>query len=296
MKPHGASGKHHMAILTDVTKCVGCEKCVAACVETNNTGNPIPYIYAHPDGLSYNRWTSIIKVTDEETEKWRFVRKQCLHCEDPACVGACPARAWKKTETGAVVYNPGKCIGCRYCMISCPYKIPRFDWEHSISFISKCILCYERLKEGKKPACTAACPYGATIFGTREEMLAEARYRITMGKMSGKFKTLVKNAARSLDDEKTGQEEDKATYIDRIWGEDDMGGTCVLYISDVPLDDLGFMPADHKFRTKSMTEWTWPVASKTPYLAAGVLFPASAIYWVINRRMKLQGGDGGHGH
>ncbi|MEW5947688.1 MAG: 4Fe-4S dicluster domain-containing protein [bacterium] len=242
------------AILTDVTRCVGCEKCVVACEKTWNTGDTIPSAHAAPDGLSGARWTAIVKIAD------RFVRKQCLHCINPACLNACPVHAFERLPEGPVIYNKDKCIGCRYCMISCPFTIPRYEWNTPVPFVRKCKFCFERLAKGERPACTAACPYGATIFGTRKEMLAEAQYRLAM------------NPRR---------------YIQRIWGETDYGGTSVLYISDVPLEALGFPADDAAACKKTFSAFTWPTALKTPYLGGTVLAGTAAVGWIINRRMEI---------
>lgn len=246
----------NMAILTDTNKCVGCQKCVAACVDTNKTGDPIPYIYDHPDGLSGTRWTAVLKIEDQ------YVRKQCLHCVEPSCVSACLVHALDKHENGAVTYNKDKCIGCRYCMLACPFKIPRYQWNTPVPFINKCILCYESLLEGKQPACTGACPYGATIFGTRKEMLAEAQHRIDA-------------------------EPDK--YKDRIWGEHDFGGTSVIYISSVSLGGLGFPTSekDEKWKHTSIPESVQAVTKAPLFILGGVYSSLAVTSWVLNRRIKL---------
>ena len=250
---HGPSEKA-MAILTDVTKCVGCEKCVMACEETWNTGDTIPSKYAAPDGLSGNRWTSIVKIQE------RYVRKQCLHCIDASCVAACPVHAFFKQEEGPVIYDSHRCIGCRYCMLACPFKIPRYDWDEPVPFVQKCKMCYERLLEGQRPACTSACPYGATVFGTREEMIAEAHNRISAN---------------------------KDLYLPHVYGEHDLGGTSVMYISDVPLEELGFPTARLSDKDRSVPAYSLPVAIQTPFLAATVAGGLSGVTWIINRRMKL---------
>ena len=162
------------AILTDVTKCVGCEKCVDACVAEHNHGPSLRWRWSSNDGLSGSRFTSVVR-----SEGNAYVRKQCRHCLDPACVTACPVGALTKTESGAVVYDAHKCMGCRYCMMSCPFGIPRYTWNENVPLVSKCSMCYEkRLKDGKQPACTEACPEGATIFGDRDELIAEAKRKM----------------------------------------------------------------------------------------------------------------------
>ena len=159
-----------IGILTDTTKCIGCSECVIACKTTYNLGLDVPRRWQKNDGLSAKNWTSIIRKPGGQ-----FVRKQCRHCLEPSCVSACPVGALEKHENGPVTYDGGKCMGCRYCMMACPYGIPRYDWDSAIPYVRKCILCYGRIAEGKKPACTEACPTGATIFGNRDDLLKEAK-------------------------------------------------------------------------------------------------------------------------
>ncbi len=126
-----------VAILTDTTLCIGCRECVIACKEINHLDRDIPRRWALEDGLSARNWTSILE------REGRFVRKQCRHCLEPACASACPVQALKKTDIGVVAYDPGRCLGCRYCMLACPFGIPRYDWDRTVPYVRKCILCYE---------------------------------------------------------------------------------------------------------------------------------------------------------
>lgn len=197
------------AILTDVTKCIGCTECVSACKEINNLPPDKPREWQKNDGLSARNWTSVLYNNEFS------VRKQCRHCQEPACVSVCPVGALHQTDMGAVVYDDYKCLGCRYCMMACPYGIPRYDWDQSVPYIRKCILCYYNIEDGSinEPACTKTCPTKATIFGERDELIAEAKRRIKA-------------------------EPDK--YIDHVYGEHEVGGTNVFYITskDCPLDFL----------------------------------------------------------
>jgi len=200
------------AILTDTTKCIGCLECVSACKTTYSLPMDEPRIWQKNDGLSARNWTSIL-----QKEGGRYIRKQCRHCAEPACASACPVGALHQTEMGAVIYELNKCIGCRYCMMACPFGIPRYDWDKAVPYVRKCIMCYDNIKEGKQdqPACTAACPVEATIYGDRDELLKIAHERIK-------------------------KEPDK--YINKVYGEYEIGGTNVLYISDIPLDFLSYEP------------------------------------------------------
>ncbi len=244
------------AILTDVTKCTGCHECVKACGKSNKLGKHIPNPRQLGDGLSANRWTSIIKRPGS-----RFVRRQCRHCNEPACASACIVGALKKTKYGPVVYDKSKCIGCRYCMMACPYSIPKYEWETAVPYVRKCTFCADRLADGKEPACTDACPEGATIFGTREDLLAEAKKRLK---------------------EKPG------TYLQRVFGEFEVGGTSVLYISDIP---LGFLGWKDDLGKEPLPKLTWNALSKVPaeFLGMGALM--GGIYWIIERRRRLGGSN-----
>jgi formate dehydrogenase iron-sulfur subunit len=247
-----------MAILTDVTKCIGCDECVDACQKINKLPKEKPWRWLKKiTDLSSSRWTTVETVTGDVGT--RFVRRQCRHCLEPACVEACIVGALQKTPEGAVVYDKDICIGCRYCMIACPFEIPRYSWEETIPYVQKCHMCYERVKnEGKEPACIEACPTKATIFGEREDLLREAKKRIKA---------------------------DPDKYIDRIWGEKEIGGSSVLYISDVPLNltDLKEPITD----STPMPKRTFKVLRHMPTVFAGMAVAMGGIYWVIERRQKM---------
>jgi formate dehydrogenase iron-sulfur subunit len=242
------------AILTDTTLCTGCEECVKACKEENDLGKDRPRRWKNKiDDLSSTRFTTIIRRPGGH-----YVRQQCRHCKEPACVSACLVGALQKTERGAVTYDSGRCMGCRYCMLACPYGIPRYDWDQPVPYVRKCTLCYHRLEESRQPACTEACPEKATIFGTRAEMLAVARRRIADN--PGKY------------------------FDNRIFGEHEVGGTSVLYISDIRLDFLGW----GNLGDKPLPELTWASLKKVPPAILGVAGLMAGIYFIIGRRMKLQ--------
>jgi len=244
------------AILTDVTKCIGCEDCVAACKLTHETGaedKPWPWQNRATD-LSSTRWTTI-----QRTKEGRYVRVHCRHCLDPACAAACPVGALKVTAEGAVAYDPAICMGCRYCMMACPFRMTRYEWESATPRIRKCILCYDKIISGQleQPACTTACPTGATIFGEREALLAEARGRIRAG---------------------------RGKYIDHIWGEHEVGGTSVIYISDIDLVKAGW-PAN--LDEHAVPDLAVQVLSTVPTTFLTVGAAMAGIHWVIRRRQKF---------
>ena len=154
---------------------------------------------------------SVVAVNRFETEKGEvFVKRQCMHCCQPACVAGCPVKAMQKMPEGPVIWEEN-CIGCKTCIFSCPFGIPTLE-NKAFPKIQKCILCWPRLKEGKIPACVEACPQEALIFGTRRELLEEARARIY-------------------------QHPDR--YVHYIYGEHEIGGTCWLYLSSVPFEQIG---------------------------------------------------------
>jgi formate dehydrogenase iron-sulfur subunit len=241
------------AILTDTTKCIGCSECVLACKKVNHLKQDVPRRWDSDDGLSARNWTSVIGRPDD-----RYVRKQCRHCLEPACVNACPVGAMHKTEIGAVVYDSSKCLGCRYCMMACPFGIPRYDWSRIVPYVRKCILCYDRIERGGQPACTEACPTKATIFGDRDELLAEAHRRIAAN---------------------------PAKYVNKVWGESEVGGTSVLYISDM---DLSFLTYGEEFGNQALPQTTRVAMESVPFAFVGMGAAMTGLYWIIQRRMKLQ--------
>ncbi|MBI5351773.1 MAG: hydrogenase 2 operon protein HybA [Chloroflexi bacterium] len=203
----------YAAMLYDATICVGCNACTNACRQWNNT-TPEPddrQVYDAPKELSADTWT-MIQLYQGEND-YSFVKRQCMHCIDPACVSGCPVHALQKSETGAVTYDKDRCIGCRYCMYACPFHIPRFEWDVAhFPVITKCTLCADRLKDGLPTACAERCPTGALIFGKRGDLIVKAEKRIS---------------------------DDPARYVDHVYGKDDAGGTSVMYLSGVDFKNLG---------------------------------------------------------
>ena len=245
------------AILVDVTKCTGCEKCVEACVQAHDQDLRKAAVdrVTTKDGLSANRFCTVLQA-----EPGRFARKSCMHCLEPSCVAACLVGSLTKTPEGAVVYDPAKCIGCRYCMLACPFHIPRYQWESITPFVMKCDLCIDRLREGKVPACVEACPHGALSFGERQAILDLAHLQVT---------------------------QTDCNYLPRIWGEEEYGGTSVLYLSDVDLDCMGW-PADESVPIPEITE---PLITRTPHIGLGVLAGLFGLKWIIDRRTLLMDGQ-----
>ena len=245
----------HKGLLIDFTRCIGCGACMDGCREANGLRQPEPG-ESPPTKLNSDNYTVVLeKETPQGTPI--YVRQLCMHCHEPTCVSVCPVAALEKREDGPVLYDGDRCMGCRYCMMACPFTIPTYTWGSLAPVIRKCVLCYHRLDEGQEPACAASCPTGATRFGTREVLLRLARERIA-----------------SHPD----------LYIDHIYGEHEAGGTDVLMISSAEFSSLGFRT---DIPNTPMPELTWTAQEKIPNVAftAGVFL--SGIYWLVHRRMEL---------
>ena len=240
-------------ILVDVTRCTACEKCVVACTNQNDKdlARAEKDRAMTTDGLSANRLSTVLEV-----DAGRFARKSCMHCLEPSCVSACLVGGLTKTPDGPVVYDASKCIGCRYCMLACPFGVPRYEWDKTLPYMVKCNMCVDRLAEGRKPACVEACPEGVLTFGNRDQLITEAHQRI---------------------------ESAPQQYQNHVWGEKEFGGTSVMYISDVDLATLGW-PTPEPAAIPSLTE---PLVHKTPFIGLGVAVGLISLNWIIKRRNTL---------
>jgi formate dehydrogenase iron-sulfur subunit len=236
----------NVAVLIDIHRCVGCEMCVYECKAANGL----------PDTEEKALSATAYKVVQEKAE--RFIPRQCMHCIDAACVSVCPVGAFWKDDTGAVNYSGNRCIGCRYCQLACPWKIPTFEWEKQLPLLQKCKLCSHRLAEGERPACVEACPFDAMAFGTREEMLALAKKRIA---------------------------ENEGLYVDHIYGEHEVGGTSFMYVSDVPFDELGLRT---DLPQSPLPDATWKALEKVPNIALVGGSLMYGIYWITSRRDEVK--------
>ena len=210
----GSEGIEGYAILVDTTRCAGCRNCETVCAEANGLPEPDVMDDSVLEAVrktDETQWSVLNRFDTDAGEV--FVKKQCMHCVQPACASACLTKAMKKTDEGPVVWRGNKCMGCRFCMVSCPFDMPKFEYASANPKIQKCRMCWERLKEGQLPACVENCPAEALTFGKRSEMITEARKRIV---------------------------EDSDTYFDHIYGEHEVGGTGFLYLSPVPFEQIGF--------------------------------------------------------
>lgn len=234
------SGKEFYGILVDTTRCIGCRSCEKACAEVN--GLPIPDI---SETTNETVIKSLRQTTDTQytiTNKYEtgrgtiFVPKRCMHCNQPGCVAACPVKAMKKRPTGHVTWA-SNCIGCRLCMVSCPFDIPKFEYEKAIPRIQKCNLCWDRFNQGELPGCVEVCPTQALMAGSRRQILEEGKRRISANP-------------------------DK--YIDHIYGEYEAGGTSHLYLSAVQFDQIGFRK---DVGIKPYPEYSAPYLNAIPFIA-----------------------------
>jgi Fe-S-cluster-containing dehydrogenase component len=233
-----------LGILYDSTLCVGCQVCMVACKKANDMplefhgnqkrwDNPVD-LSAKTLNIIKAYENGIPKSKDREIDGYAFVKRQCMHCVDPACVSACPASAMTKdAKTGIVSYNKDACIGCRYCQVACQFNIPKFEWDNPFPKIVKCQLCSHLLAKGRIPACSNECPTGASLFGPVKDLLKEAEQRQTM--MTGKYYEFPVSDISS-----TKKQVHKAKkYFPKIYGKTDGGGTQVLMLSGVPFNKLG---------------------------------------------------------
>ena len=210
-------------VLVDLTVCIGCRKCEWACNQVNKLqpGKPITdfedkSVFETMRRPHADTYTVVNRFDNPQNPGSPiYVKKQCMHCKEPACASACLVKAFTKSPEGAVVYNPKVCIGCRYCMAACPFNIPAYQYDDPFTpEVTKCTFCFDIIsKTGGKPACVQYCPVDALTFGNREELvdLAHEKIRQSPGK-----------------------------YVRHVYGEHEMGGTSWLYLSPVPFDEIGF--------------------------------------------------------
>ena len=251
------------AFLVDMTKCTGCRGCQVACKQWNQmqaeqttffTGEG----YQNPPAMSEHTLTRI-KFRDYQRHghnEFAFYKEMCMHCTDPACVSVCPVGAFVKTAEGPVIYKPKLCIGCRFCMIACPFGVPKYQWSKIFPLVVKCTGCYSRVREGLNPACVTACATAIT-YGPRDEMIREAERRI----------------ARHPD-----------RYLKKVYGKDEAGGTNVIYLTNLPFDELGFKPVTDR----ALPSYTWQALRLVPGIFLAVGGGLSALSWFTHRKDRLE--------
>jgi len=205
----GKSDVEFSGVLYDSTRCVGCRTCEYECAAAH--GLPEPSAEVEPIRKT-NETCNTVVDTFQTTKGEVYIKRQCMHCNEPACDAACLTQAMHKNETGPVTWNGDKCMGCRYCMVSCPFDSPKFEFHSTNPKIQKCDMCFDRQNAGEKPVCVANCPNDALMYGKRRDLIKEARRRIY---------------------------EKPDLYADHIYGEHEVGGTGWLYLSPVPFEELG---------------------------------------------------------
>jgi Fe-S-cluster-containing dehydrogenase component len=209
-----------MGVLIDTTACIGCRRCEWACKVAHDM--PTASLDTYNDRTVFNEMrrpdhtalTIVNEYPGKELDQFPIdVKFQCMHCNSPACVSACIVKAFYKHPNGTVTWDGDKCIGCRYCMVACPFQIPAFEFDKAIEpDIKKCDFCFERTKVGKLPACVEICPNEVLTYGKREELIDIAHKRIELYP-------------------------DK--YIDHVFGEFEVGGTSWMYLSSKEMPKLG---------------------------------------------------------
>ena len=251
-------------VLFDNTRCIGCRKCEEACNKVNDLPTPErPFsdlsILNTKRRTTAKAYTVVNRYDDLDSPKSPvFSKNQCNHCQEPACASACFVRAFTKTETGAVTYDASVCVGCRYCMIACPFEIPTYEYDSAFEpRIMKCTMCHPRIVKGQLPGCVDSCPAGALTYGKRGDLLKIARRRI---------------------------EKYPEQYQDHIYGENEMGGTSWLYISGVPFSDVDMR---EDLGIKSAPEYTKGALSGVPIVVG--LWPVllTGIYAMSKRKEKI---------
>ena len=203
-----------LGMLIDTTRCIGCQSCEAACAAENGLTYPAigPQPVNEDRPTDVDQYTIVNRFDTSAGPVW--VKKACNHCSQPACATACLVNAMEKTPQGPVIWHKNRCLGCRYCMIACPFEVPKFEYDKAFPLITKFTLCYEnRTSKGLPTACSEACPQKAIVFGTRRELHEEAWRRIS-----------------------TNPE----AYEHHLYGSREVGGTEVMYLAPCDFEELAF--------------------------------------------------------
>lgn len=259
-----------LGVLVDTTLCVGCRACEQACNEVNPDLPPVPDVF-FKDPSVFERHRRMDASAFTVVNRYRpgasgdpvYVKFQCMHCLQPACVSACLVGAMTHDATGAVVYDEKKCIGCRYCMAACPFQVPAYEYASILTpRVRKCTFCFKtRLAINEVPACVAACPMRVMTFGPRNELIAMGRERVR------------KNPEQ---------------YMPHIYGEHEAGGTAWMYLAAVPFEQLDFprlgyhpLPGYTEPIQHALFKWFLP--------PLGLFAALAGAMWYKKRRSKQSG-------
>lgn len=242
------------ALLYDATLCIGCKQCEVACADKNKL--------KYDDTVAAEERQSDHKFTVVLTKGDKFMRRLCMNCNDPACASVCPVGALRKTAAGPVIYEENRCMGCRYCMVACPFGVPKYEWQKLNPKVQKCTMCSDRVLAGKPTACAEACPTGATKFGERDELVAEARQRL---------------------------QAEPGKYVPHVYGLEEVGGTSVLLLSSVPFEEFGYRT---DFPNDPLPMRTYQVLSRIPDFVplGGIML--GGIWWITHRREEVAAAEG----
>jgi Fe-S-cluster-containing dehydrogenase component len=255
------------AVLVDTTTCIGCRKCEWACNQANGLpAEPLESfenkaIFATMRRPDAGHYTVVNRFGGSGGgDPLRYVKVQCMHCIEPTCYSACLVTAFTRHDDGAVTYDASRCMGCRYCIVSCPFQVPAYEYSNPLTpQVRKCSFCHNRVsEEGKAPACVEVCPPQCLSFGRRGELLELAHRRIAEG---------------------------RGRYVDQVYGEREVGGTCWLYLSSVPFAEIGFPRLGSE-----------PPARITEGIQHGVFklfLPPIALFTLLGAAMHLLRPEGG---
>jgi formate dehydrogenase iron-sulfur subunit len=237
------------ALLYDATLCIGCKQCEQACADQNKL--------RYDESIAAESQQSEHKFTVVLNKEEKFMRRLCMNCSDPACASVCPVGALRKTAEGPVIYEEVRCMGCRYCMVACPFGVPKYEWNKLLPRVQKCTMCPDRVRAGKPTACAEACPTGATTFGERDALIAEAQKRLR---------------------------ENPDKYVNHIYGLTEVGGTSVLLLSGVPFEEFGYRS---DLSRDPLPMLTYRVLSRIPDFVplGGMLL--GGVWWITHRREEV---------
>jgi formate dehydrogenase iron-sulfur subunit len=263
-----------VGVLVDCTLCVGCRSCEKACNAANKDLPRRPSgafedqtVFEQKRRMDYTAYTVVNRYQHaNDPGKFTYAKVQCMHCLSPACVSACMG-ALTQEPSGPVVYDSSKCIGCRYCMAACPFQVPTYEYNKVLTpEIRKCTFCFQtRLSQGEMPACVQSCPMEVMIFGQRTKLLRLAR-------------------------EKLRRHPNR--YVPHIYGENELGGTAWMYLSDIPFEMIGFP----KFGYHPVPGYTEPIQHALfkwfvpPLALYGAL---GGVMWFLKSRKKLANAESG---